>query len=692
MKKINLNSADVSFCRLVPSNKIRYSSMHSHKWYPFIDHLLQAVTRRVMTDNEFYIDLAFKDGEKGNHFIETFDQMNSNSPCNSILPIVGGVGNGKTSFLKWWTNKNAVINTKCNAGTSEDAEGKYKKYNLKSRININSAECREWMSDGKPFAWHIRNKIVRDLDPLFQCPDFMVNFKKKINAISTPYTRNIETFEMEFVQQSDNFIENNPRFGYELLLACIISAASDTFERPIWIIFDNIDLESIDSQTYYIREAISIYQNTVDLSNNYSWGKIYFHNVLTLRDETFSWHGYLDKYYYLNYPTPQMLSIAKRKLYNALDRETHLHFRAELTIGSLKIETASELNSHIKTNIDEATDFVRMKKYWSGGDENSWHNSMSGNNVRRFVNYWCAFITSGNFLDVCGFSAYPSQQQPSIFKYTRKLFRGQCNEFPGNKYIDDSCKNKKSTFVFNLFESPINHVDSGNDMYIRHYLINVRILQRLYAYEDNGVYYKHLIKDLGEFFDEDIIDSSLKNLLWSRLITEINEGARNISTEKKGEIEFTKRTTLACTNTTKLYIDVLLNNFEYLSTMSLVSWQFENKYNMDIDGARGELHKNATALLAFLDSMREIMLINFNEYCENGTWSKFEELFFLPHHRTRPWMSGITNCHNALKVIARKYPNINHIVSDYKHLRIEGKNQFSNYIDYKKYDLGIRDL
>ncbi len=737
------------FVKWINEDLIQEAVICDDRLSPFLGDYLEMVSSEIKRDNEFMFDMIGVGDDENDRLLENLSDGKAVDNENCIFALIGDVGVGKTSFIDWWriscdydlenygSTINLLLSGKILFKYSEGCDCCFFDKDIKNKedlcrklndLKMSNSKISEYVDlwekikSGKceysakidinhlsPVEWFLVHKksIIENVfkefashfnTVFFKYPELKKVFLDKVRIIKNVANANQDSeFEQGFLNQSDAFVSKYPRFGYNLLITCIISSITDAFRRPVWLILDNIDLLEKKAQSYYTRAANEILARINDCAANYDWN-VQFRVIITVRPETYvSWRGFFSNSNIIDikYPAPKIWSIAKRKTKKALYKAAEqIPLNTTIRIGNVLIKSTTDLADIIYRTIRKSTNFkswnifLKNIDYLNDGDK--WHHDLTGGNVRRFVNTWNRFILSGNFVDVCEIKEEHDIITPSIFKYVRKLFRGCYEEFMGNDHIDDSGINPKSGLIVNIFEPPISYNASSFELYMRNYLIYMRIIQYLFSFENIGVAYSHLLADFKDFFDVDIIEESVQRLLYFRIIVEINKGKRNVG-EYGGwsDIEVENDMLIKYSDTTKFYLLSQMNCFEYISTVSLVSYQLQNRFNEKIDEYvdESDLSRNIMSTLSFLHSLKDITINNFRFYRENGMLERFKTLFMLPQHRSRPWLGATLESLRAVKYISAKHENAHGFVHLFEELKEEGVKEFSEYIDYDKYQL-----
>ncbi|WP_420263866.1 hypothetical protein [Candidatus Magnetominusculus dajiuhuensis] len=663
------------FILLTKREQIRKAELLDDKYNPFLEDYLTTVSDYVSTNQEFYAEQIGYHGDmnKNHSFIKFFikrDSLNYKKP--SCVVLKGDVGIGKTTFLEWW----------------QDQDDRYFR---SSKININNSESSYHLKNNPYAMYYIHKKMSTDfVHKLSSNTDFRKTLSSNIAKIKDACQCETNyNYEQGFINQSEEFIKLFPDIGYNHLLTCVIRTINTVFGKSVWLLIDNVDKEALDIQEQFIRGGLSTHEAIIEKARSYSWA-VSFHVVITLRPETLKcWSFYEKNFQDIKYREPDVLQIAKKTLSKAFDEAASEYelSTSSIEIRSFKFNSAKDLADHIKQRIELCTSWGRWPYDMVA---NTWHSRLVNWNVRRFIKMWAHFILSDNFFRLW---AFKDDEQVSLttspFTYIRMLIRGQFNHFVGNTSIDGVGDNPDSPLFFNLFGAP-SDLCMDTDKIINNYFIYLRILQYLTTHK-RPVLYMTLKNDLKPFYDEDIIDKSVKVLLWARLLEETISGSRNLGDEGNWEkIIIAVNSSIEISPSVDVYFECLLSEYGYIYEMAMVSYQQKNKYH-DENSISEDIRKNARKeqyVLAFLLSCHRILIHNLSSYKDNGMIPLFKKNFISPNHLCRPWDSAITACIKALKQKSRASTNgedrvnaLEQIIKEMEILMEYGKNEIRQYIE-----------
>lgn len=627
------------------------------RWDPFLSDFLHIASDNVSRTNKFYCDQVGFEQDMGGHagFVRFFNERERMDPKDSAFVLLGRVGVGKTSFLEWW---------------------KEQRLNFCSIVDINHEGISVPEGNAETTNKHLHRIFASDMIKKHRRnTEFNTELSKKIAIIrSVAGGKDYEDFETGFINQSHGFMASFPEFGWNVLLASIIATIKNVYNKPVWLIIDNVDLEKPNVQENFIRASYSIHQDIKELAGNNAWD-VSFHVVMSARPETWQhWSFYRANFQDIEYPTPDVVEIARKKISYGLDvAASKVQFPMPITIRGHTFNRSMELAEHIKTKIFTS---IKDQSWPFDIDASKWHFDLVNGNVRRFVKAWAHIMISGNFID---FWVFPDSDEEeryvSPYRYVRMLIKGQYNFFPGNLKIGFSGENPNAPLFFNVFGFPYNRMITDQDA-IDHYFIYMRILQYLLATETE-VSYTTLLKDLSPFFAEHIIDDSVKILLWTRLIDEITLGARNIGAHGTWDrIYLDDRAQFHSNETSSLYLHHLLAEYEYVSAMAIVSLQFESSEDVK---DRNALTYDSV-ILNFLKSNKEILINNLNNYEKKGLIPNFKRLFVTRFPAKRPWAASVSCVKKVFRERARFNPEYTEMLNAIEILEKEGRAQFERIL------------
>lgn len=307
---------------------------------------------------------------------------------------------------------------------------------------------------------------------------------------------------------------------------------------------------------------------------------------------------------------------------------------------------------------------------WSPENPKQWHIALVNGNIRRFVTAWTHFVLSGNFEELLTEHEENERAYTSPYKYLRLLISGRFVDFGGNDLVDGSGRSADSPLFMNLFDIGTTRGIS-KEFVIRNYLVLIRVLQYICG-ANEVVSCDKVFQDLEPFFDREAIHEALKRLLFAGLIEELTQGAKNIGQSTSWTaIELTADCCFERNRTTTLYLNTLLPEFGYIQSMAIVSRQLKNEFNAD-RSIRRQPYRSVQATLAFLTSLKDIIVANLNDYRSRGVLEQFKRTFYSPIHRNRPWKGATSGALHSVGRLARASPELLNMPEKFAHLLTSG--------------------
>lgn len=657
MSETTSSSQDI-FRVLISPQTIRKYNILDGRWDPFLSDFLSMVSRKVNSNSCF--DILEVDNGIRSPLIQYFQSFeNLDTPCSALV-MRGSVGIGKSSFIEWWMSQKdrRSVCTKIDI----NMEG----MRFSSQHNLHDYAILEF----------VQMKIAKDLlSKHIMKTNFSTSLDRCILRIQGECAAESDNdFKRGFINQSEDFRKKYPDTDPSILLACVIFSANESIKKPICMFIDNIDLERKEIQEIFIRSAYKILNDIRENSLKRGWDTK-CHLILTVRPETMVyWHNFCAQYQSVDYPLPNVLNIARNKVFQAMNEVAQEMPLVGLSIGGKDFQNTKQLCEHIQECIEVCLETWPTR--W--GDIIVWHNALVNYNVRRFVKAWVNFLLSGNFLNVWTFQEEEGVPgTPSPYRYLRMLIRGPYAEFIGNDRIDGMGESTDSPLVFNVFGLPYS-ADMDVLKYRRNYFIYLRIMQYLVSHGDKS--FSRITEDLQDFFNEDVIEKAIKRLLWVRLVDEINIGIRNIGGSGGWEdIPVPKDAVITKSDTTNFYINSLITEYEYISSMAMVSYHISQS-EIRFSGNDPKHLQYAKAAYIFLSSHREILRANLMEYERKKKLEKFKTLFISAFHHVRPWKGMIDGTIEAIKRQQRYYSSLAPITSELCALREKGQREYASYV------------
>jgi hypothetical protein len=666
MKNSTGNFVNRPFIRVDNCEIPRLSAIHMSHWEPFLSDFLMNVADHVSYDNKFYFDgLGYDDDFKRLGFVNFFFNRENSEPENSAVVLKGRVGVGKTSFLEWW-----------------QALDDRKKYFAKIDVNHDSLDHIDSGVTYRTLTEKMLRLMAIDLNlKLSYDSEYLKKFSNYCELIKKIHRADDNgNFESGFVNQTEEFLRKFPGLDSSFLLTCIILSANDTFNRPIWLAVDNVDMQEPCMQQKYIRASYSIYEDICNIGSNLD-RKPMFHIIVTMRPETCQhWKFYLKSFQDISYPKPDVIKIALKRLSSAFDyqmkRQLPFPGKIEMENGLIFNNTA-EFCKFLEKGLEKC---IGSSTWPFTPEPKEWHLLLVNRNVRKFIKGWVHFLLSGNFLNIWGFSSKNMNEVnfPSPYRYLRMLIKGKYEEYPGDRIDEAAPEDPNTPLVFNVFGLQRDPA-MKKDYFIRHYFIYLRILQYLTSY-DKDVKFSDCLSDLSIFFDVNMIEKATQILLWFRIIDEVNIGARNISgVESWRNIKLNADSIIRASKTTYFYLKNLIPEYEYISCMSMVSYQMINTENQDFGHVKRKL-KYAQSTLSFLTSYFDILENNLKDYEKKSLLDDFCNFFVSPRHNQRPLLSIISNSIRALQYFSKNDDEFSEILNKLYQLDGKTKESLTHYI------------
>lgn len=651
IKKMEINEllgmVGHGYTKIIRNRHIGESRPLDGKWNPYLSDFLLNTTVRIKNKSVFYPDLVDIDSKAvdGTTILKECEIRANFDEKSTATAIVGRVGIGKTSFLNWFRSvveKRELYIAKIDYNNyptpSGNGNGYDDKFVFSEIINDTLNKFNNYFSNVLQNSSLFKKNIRRELSII----------KEKAFAQEFP------NWESGFLSQSDLFRENFPNYNSLWLLTLLIYTANETFKKPVWMLMDNIDRLSPPYQKAVIQAAHAIYEAIIENSRGSGWFTK-FHIITTARPETVALNDFdFEPFKIIRYPNPKILSIAKNRLYEALEKAAEENpVKTVMTIGNARLMGTADLANHIKKTLEKVfANFASIKKVPRKrlGSE-KWHLDLVACNVRRFIKPWASILISGNFIDDLIFPDDTKEvnREFNVHRYVKMLIKGKYSHFIGNEKINGYGYNTSSPLFFNLFGYP-RTPGKNNYEYAYSYLIYIRILQFLLGHEfRSGIEYKNFLNEFRRYFSPRDVTTAVKILLWARIIDEVHTGARDIGhSGNYSDISIKRESRLIATDTTKLYFHNILNEYDYISAMAMISYQLkgcvnEGKYDHEIDSLN---YANATYCL--LKSWLSILLSCYEKYQQYDVLGRFVDSFILKPNTSKPWQKAIDGCITAL--------------------------------------------
>lgn len=561
--------------------------------------LLAKVASRIDDDssyffgNEYYLE-NHKDEPNSSfqHFIEDFKNSIYNGSCEKINIIRGRAGIGKSLFFRNGVQllmKNEIVNSAKYISMGVD---------FKNIDNDNSVEYYvRWI-----YSELNRNAIdsIHVLgDDIHAC--FLKEYDFFGTKYDTPYT-----------------ILFPLRFFCEKIF--------NKYKKPCLIIFDNIDLASVDTQKKVFNAIVVVCSKFHEFMRAYQMPdcyRIYF----AMRPETELRYNEGRVGEAINFPLPNILNISLAIIKKVLI-ETAQEFDNERNLSCsvtcqdvisdddkmIRFETYSqvadylyEILSHYLSDIWNSNSQVIERL----GTSEDFHCNIVNYNVRTFVKFLSDTISNGGFKPLTKeFNQKHGVKYYNIYDYIEMIIRGRWTVHPGNKHINGEGGNK-APIVFNIFDTSL-YGNRRKDK-IKHFMLNIRILQYCYLYADNfELKYGDMRRALSNFFDKKYIQIATKKLIYVRFLYSYVQGDNIIATiQDWQDVVLEDTTQLKLSPVGKFYLEKLICEFEYLYQMALSSLMCE-MYVAELKSC-WKVEKEKTVLY-FLKSIFEIIRENIGNY------------------------------------------------------------------------------
>ena len=583
--------------------------------------------REYCFDDQYYINKhRFEPNTSYSEFIESFKTSFFHGGNGRIHIIRGRAGVGKTLFFNKGIQK--LLRNK-----TEHKE-KYIPISVDFK-NIDSEETIEYYC----------NFIYRTL---------YTKSRDAIRILGGDYEKSFIKQYNEFKNTSDDFDTTYTKL-FPLLFFC--KKIYNKYDRPCIIVFDNIDLASVNTQRNVFRATAIVCEELYSFMETYKFAKycIYF----AMRPETFLQREEARLGKAINFPLPNILKISLHTIKKNLLKVAK-EFDED---GKLKCEV--DYYSIISGEKQHASTFTDIANYFNSvlthHLEDLWHNSSSliqrlgtceefhcnicNYNVRSFLIFFADTLSNGGFKPLTTqFNNSSNSHYYSVFDYIEMIIKGRWIVHPGNKYIDSEGGNK-APIIFNVFDTDIWTNTQENK--IKHFMLYIRILQYFsLCSNEEKIFYSELEDALSPFFDKKHIINALKKLIHVRIIYSLTQGDSNISSIRYwGDVPIEKSTELEISPTGVFYLQKLICEFEYLYQMALSSImpqqytsELSNKWNSD---------KELTVLY-FLTGIFIILQKNIKSYDED-TLEKFINIFCQDNAICQPYRRMLKSFINVME-------------------------------------------
>ncbi len=559
-------------------------------------------------DDEFYLEsIPTEPNSSYKQFIDNLKNSFVNSCDSKICIIRGRAGIGKTLFFEKGIQKLINSNNKCS--------DKY----------INMGVDFKNIDNDKDINFY-QMEIYRQL-----CDNAIDNIRELGVDIFNIFKQKYEDFGNQY---------NTPK-TYLFPLKFFCEEIFKKYGKPCIIIFDNIDLSSVTTQTNVFKATTNIcsrFNKFMRESNACNYYRMYF----AMRPETLMHSEEARIGDVINFPLPNLLKIFLATIKKVLEETAFELDQSEAlkcNITCNNIIRGEHSKIELTTYIDVANYFCRildsyLEDIWNNtnemicerlGTSEQFHCSIVNYNVRTFLNFMADTISNGGFKPFTKeFNKTTSSMHYNIFNYIEMIIRGRWEIHPGNSFIDSEGGNK-APIIFNVFDTSIYHKNTTDKL--RHFMLNIRILQYFYLHADNReISYIDLKESLSSFFSDDNILRAVKKLTHIRMLYSFVEGDSAIAAIKDWRnVKIEDDTRLKLSPTGQFYFEKLICEFEYLYQMSLSSLLCTD-YVEELKLC-WKTEKEQCVLL-FLKSIFEIIKENIAEYEGADEIDNFADLFY----------------------------------------------------------------
>jgi len=563
-------------------------------------------------DNDFYVSHSIFPNNYYNEFVKEFKNTFLNGSSSKIHIIRGKSGIGKTLFFEKGVQKLIRNET--------PIKDKY------VRLGVDFANI-----DQKQTVLFYTEMIYDTLNK---------NAKDAIRKLG------LDNVFPEFSKQNEKFCCNHFNTPYAMLhpVVYFCNQIYYKYKRPGIIIFDNIDLACVETQNNVFKATAVV----CDKLNEFMTSQRHTeqHRVFfAMRPETYSLRGKEAKIgNVINFPLPNVLKISLSTIKAAI-WETANKFDSE---GTLECEVKffdiiNQRERDVKTFTDVAKYFTEVLDHYLGnlwqneiidrlGTTEEFHANIVNCNVRTFLIFLSDTISNGGFKPLTKeFNIKPYESHYTVFDYIEMIIRGRWIVHPGNKFIDGEGRSK-APIIFNIFDTSI--WDDTQDKKIKHFMLNIRILQYFSFHYDEEIYFSDLVKLLSMFFDRDCIIDAVKKMLHMRILYSFHEGDLGIASKASwDEVVVNDSDKMSISEAGKFYLEKLICEFEYLYQMALSSLMPSN-YTKSLSKCY-QFEKERT-VLCFLQGIFEILKINISKYNEEELRC-FEKLFCQDNITCKPF-------------------------------------------------------
>lgn len=603
---------DIKYTKIFDFNHKQATKLENSSYLEELTGLIAKVASSLDDESKYCFDkkyYLYKPDESPNssyeEFITSFKNEFIYSSSNKIIVIRGRAGVGKTLFFK----KGAQTLL----GNKEDRFNKYIHLGVDFK-NIDSKKSIEFYKD-----YIYKNLWEEAVLAIRQTGDEVINkFYEKYQKYCGPLFD--KTTDAKF---------------YPVMFFC--KYIYEKYKRPCLIVFDNIDLACVETQTKVFNATsvfVSKFYSFMEICNCSSIYRVCF----AMRPETHMRSQETRVSNVINFPLPNIqqicLDIIKEKLIKtaeSFDKDEAL--KCEVTYYSI----IDQEKKTAKTFSDVANYFVRIFEHylndlWDNDEikqrlcsNEVFHCRIVNYNVRKFLSFLSDTICNGGFKPLTKDFNKNSVGYYNVFDYIEMLIRGRWEVHPGNFHIDGEGGNK-APIVFNVFDTSL--WQRKRYQSISHFMLYIRLLQYLNIYSKNkDLVYERIEEQLSLFFDKESILKAVKALVFVRIIYSFHEGDDNVASKHNLEdVVINDNTPLYLSPTGKFYLENLICEFEYIYQMSLSSLMPE-PFVEELNACwRNE--KELT-VLRFLSGVFNIIMHNIESYKDNNKLDDFISIFCM---------------------------------------------------------------
>lgn len=632
---------------------------------PFLDD----INRRVEVYGDYYADLAgVNDGLVR---ALTIGDVDSKASRTILYLITGWAGSGKTSFLR------------------HHFENKPDKA---ARSHI--VDCMSMNRVGD-FGPKTAQSIACQLDAEFKRfrPTKSDEYENIFRALTneTHVRKSATTLEPDkFLEglrnQSKAFCEIYTNVDGYMHLAIVVATISKIEDKPIWIVFDNLDQLNAETRHRLVDYSDELLRNIDTRVQQARWNAK-LRVIVVVRPETATFHkqDYSQSIVPLTFPTPQLISIARRRLTAAINTTCDVW---DSESGKNRLKSHIVINGHTYLSWrafgDRLVDAVEsgIDRAVAGINANDqMHAELVAYNVRRFVGHWPRIVLSNVAVDEW---IAPPESAEDFYKglrphtYFRTLFRAGAVNYQGSQYFNAGADRSGGPIVVNLFDLGI--LDGvSHEQRIRNHLAPLRTLQYFHN-KEHPVKGDLALADLELFFDRTVVIDALKFLIWARLLDETNHGVRapyphDTQDAAASGLRTDWRTLEILENLPKLligsgvgaslYLENFLHQYEYVSAMSpltptLVAPSGANPRRQPTNLS---LVDSVHSVERLISTMTRVARENIVTYESERKLHLFKSHWYSTERTRRPISGACANSVAAISGLADRQKNVRHIGS-----------------------------